>query len=133
MSLTDGANVAVVLLYATVPVIPPLNVNVDSPTVPASISSLKVAVISLITGDTSVAPSAGLGPVITGAVVSKIIESLAVSDILFTASLYQTYTVLLPSPLLKVYEMFLAKFVDASADTQFESDDDGVVDAVDIK
>ena len=43
--------------------------------------------------------------VTVGAVVSRAMESLAVLDTFPAASLYHTYTVLLPSPLLRVYEM----------------------------
>ena len=50
--------------------------------------------------------SADVGEVMLtiGAVVSRVIESLVTFDILFAASLYHAYTVLLPSPLLKLYE-----------------------------
>ena len=46
----------------------------------------------------------GLVMVMEGTVVSKVMESLAVFDTFPAASLYQIYTILLPSPLLKVYE-----------------------------
>ena len=39
-----------------------------------------------------------------GAVVSRVIESVAALDTFPAASLYHTYTVLLPSPLARVYE-----------------------------
>ena len=42
--------------------------------------------------------------VITGIVVSSVMEPLATFDTFPAASLNQAYTVLLPSPLLKVYE-----------------------------
>ncbi len=42
--------------------------------------------------------------VIVGAVVSRVISSLAELDTFPEESLNHTYTVLLPSPLLKVYE-----------------------------
>jgi hypothetical protein len=51
-----------------------------------------------------VALDVGLVMVTVGAVVSRVIESLAVFDTFPTASLYHTYTVLLPSPLLNVYD-----------------------------
>ena len=41
---------------------------------------------------------------IVGTVVSKVMESLATFDTFPEASLNQAYTVLLPSPPLKVYE-----------------------------
>ena len=44
---------------------------------------------------------------IVGAVVSKVMESLTLFDTYPAAFLYQAYTVLLPSPLLKVYVTLL--------------------------
>src|SRR3990172_2323363 len=51
-----------------------------------------------------VSPKVGLVMVTMGAVVSRIMESLAVLDTFPVASLYQTYTVFVSSPLVKVYE-----------------------------
>ena len=56
-------------LYVTVPVTPPLSVNVDVPIVVVSIASLKVAVIASLTS-TPVAPFNGLVEMTVGAVVS---------------------------------------------------------------
>ena len=60
--------------------------------------------ISLV--DVYIELEVGLVIIMVGGVVSKIIESLKELDIFPESSLYQTYTVLLPSPLLKVYETF---------------------------
>ena len=51
-----------------------------------------------------VSSDVGLVIFIIGAVESNMIESLAASDIFPEASLNQTYTILLPSSLLNVYE-----------------------------
>ena len=56
-------------LYITVPVTPPLSVNVDVLIVVVSIASLKVAVIASLTF-TPVAPFSGLVKMTVGAVVS---------------------------------------------------------------
>ena len=53
----------------TVPVLPPLNLNVDVPIVAESIASLKIAEITVSTA-TSVAPFDGFVELIVGGVVS---------------------------------------------------------------
>jgi hypothetical protein len=70
-----------------------------------TIASLNVAVIALAIA-TPVAPLAGLVELIVGAVVSSVMASLAALDTFAAASLYHTYTVFTPLPLLRVNGTF---------------------------
>ena len=100
--------VAVAPLYDTLPLIllaPLFTVNVEVVMVDEFIDSLKVAV-TVLAKAAPVAPAAGLLEIIAGAVVSRVMESLAALDTFPATSLNHTYTVLAPSPLLMVNGTF---------------------------
>ena len=86
-----------------VPLPPPLLLHVTLLT-PLVLSEVLPPKLMVLVGEVYVALDVGLVMVTVGAVVSRVIESLAVFDTFPAASLYHTYTVLLPSPLLNVYD-----------------------------
>lgn len=61
---------------------------------------------------------------------SNVMESLAVFDTFPAASLYQTYIVLAPLPLLKVYTTLALKLVADDTAVQPEADADGLAELV---
>jgi hypothetical protein len=68
----------------------------------------------------------GLVMVTVGEVVSRVIELFAALDTFPALSLYQTYTVLLPSPLLTVYDTFAVKLVVEVTEAQPVAEAEGV-------
>jgi len=86
-----------------VPLPPPLLLHVTLLT-PLVLSEVLPPKLMVLVGEVYVALDVGLVMVTVGAVVSRVIESLAVFDTFPAASLYHTYTVLLPSPPFMVYE-----------------------------
>jgi hypothetical protein len=91
----------VVPLALPLPPLSLLHVTSFTPLVLSDALPLRVIVLLVVV---YVLPEVGLVMVTMGAVVSRIMESLAVLDIFPAASLYQTYTVLPPSELERVYE-----------------------------
>ena len=91
----------VVPLAVPLPPLLLLHVTTAAPLVLSEALPPKLTVLFVVVW---IEPEVGLVMVIMGAVASSVMESLTAVDIFPAASLYQTYTVLLPFPLLKVYE-----------------------------
>ena len=91
----------VVPLALPLPPLSLLHVTSFTPLVLSDALPLRLIVLFVVV---YVSPEVGLVMVTMGAVVSRIMESLTVLDTFPAASLYQTYTVLVSSPLVKVYE-----------------------------
>ncbi len=107
MILSPSASLTLETLQLVVPLavpLPPpllLHVTLITPLVLSEALPPKLIVLFVAV---YVALDVGLVMVTVGAVVSRVIESLAVLDTFPAASLNQTYNVLLPSPLLNVYD-----------------------------
>ena len=84
--------------------LPPLSLLHVTSFIPLVLSDALPLILTVLLVVVYVASEVGLVIVIEGAVVSWVMDALAVLDTFPAASLYHTYTVLLPSPLLNVYE-----------------------------